>query len=52
MVLFNFQTCKIDEFHPVQGRLSVIVTEKEDELEEADYGLCGMNLIRGWRGPI
>ena len=23
MVLFNFQTCKFDEFHPVHGRVSV-----------------------------
>ena len=23
MVLFNIQTCKFDEFHPVHGRVSV-----------------------------
>ena len=29
MVLFNFQTCKIDEFHPVHGRLSVTLVYRE-----------------------
>ena len=40
MVLFNFQTCKFDEFHPVHGRVSMTQATIEGFLRQRcnDFG--------------